>query len=118
MLRASHYGTDATVFGFGSARSRSCLLTVVVSNMLGVWRMMGMLAVMAVLWMGVLMCMGGVGWVLVVLCVGRGVVVVMVVVGRRVLRDLTVVRMVTMDLGLHRMGYLCCVVQVGWVGFV
>lgn len=56
---------------------------------------------------------------LVVLRVRRGMVVVVVVVRRRVLRDLrTVVGMVTVVLGLHAVCYLCCVVQVGRVGFV
>lgn len=68
--------------------------------------------------MGVLVCMRGVGRVLVVLRVGRGVVVVVVVVGRRVLWDLAEVGMVAVELGLHCMCYLCCVVQVGRVGLV
>lgn len=55
---------------------------------------------------------------LVVLRVGRGVVVVMVVVRRRVLWDFAVLGMVTMELGLHCVRYLCCVVQVGRVGLV
>lgn len=56
---------------------------------------------------------------LVVLRVGRGVVVVVVVVRWRVLWDLwAVVGMVTVELGLHAMCYLCCVVQVGRVGLV
>lgn len=80
--------------------------------------MMGMLAVMAVLRMAVLVCVWGVGRVLVVLRVGRGVVVVVVVVGRRVLRHLAVVGVVAVVLGLHCVCYLCCVVQVGRVGLV
>lgn len=106
------------MFGFGPARSRTRLLTVMVRSMLGVRCVMGMLAVMAVLRMGVLVCMRGVGRVLVVLRVGRGVVVVVVVVGRWVLWDLAEVGMVTVELGLHCMCYLCCVVQVGRVGLV
>lgn len=53
-----------------------------------------------------------------VLRVGRGVVVVVVVVRRRVLWDLAELGMVTVELGLHCVCYLCCVVQVGWVGLV
>ena len=48
---ASHYGTDATVFGLGSASSRTRRLAVMVWNMLGV---VGMLTVVAVLWVRVL----------------------------------------------------------------
>ena len=55
---------------------------------------------------------------LVVLRVGRRVVVVVVVVRRRVLWDLAVVGVVTVELGLHCVCYLCCVVQVGRVGLV
>lgn len=55
---------------------------------------------------------------LVVLRVGRGVVMVVVVVRRRVLWDLAVLGMVTVELGLHCVCYLCCVVQVGRVGLV
>ena len=86
--------------------------------MLGVWGVMGMLAVMAVLRVAVLVCVRGVGRVLVVLRVGRGVVVVVVVVRRRVLWDLAVVGVVAMVLGLRWVCYLCCVVQVGRVGLV
>lgn len=77
-----------------------------------------MLAVMAVLRVGVLVRVRGVGRVLVVLRVGGRVVVVVVVVRRRVLRDLAVLGMVTVELGLPRVCYLCCVVQVGRVGLV
>lgn len=55
---------------------------------------------------------------LVELRVGGRVVVVVVVVGRRVLRDLAVVGMVTVVRGLHRVRDLCCVVQVSRVGLV
>lgn len=77
-----------------------------------------MLAVMAVLRVAVLVCVRGVGRVLVVLRVGRGVVVVVVVVRRRVLWDLAVVGVVAVVLGLRWVCYLCCVVQVGRVGLV
>lgn len=53
---------------------------------------------------------------LVVLRVGRRVVVVVVVVRRGVLRDLAVLGVVTVE--LHRVRYLCCVVQVGRVDLV
>lgn len=109
---ASHYGADATVFGLGSASSWTRLLAVVLWNVLGVLRVMGMLAVVAVLWVR------GVGRVLVELREGGRVVVVVVVVGRWVLRDLAVVGMVTVVLGLHWVCDLCCVVQVGRVGLV
>lgn len=66
--------------------------------------------------MGLLVGLGAIAWVLVVLRVGRGVVVVVVVVRRRVLWDLAVLGMVTVE--LHCMRYLCCVVQVGRVGLV
>lgn len=86
--------------------------------MLGVRGVMGMLAVVAVLRVGVLVRVRGVGRVLVVLRVGRGVVVVVVVVRRWILRDLAVLGVVTVELGLHCVCYLCCVVQVGRVGLV
>lgn len=83
--------------------------------MLGVRRVVGMLTVVAVLWVRVLV---RVSRVLVELRVGGRVVVVVVVVGRWILRDLAVVGMVTVVLGLHRVCDLCCVVQVGRVGLV
>ncbi|TNN49818.1 hypothetical protein EYF80_039972 [Liparis tanakae] len=104
---ASHYGADATVFGFGSARRRPPLLPVVVRGVLRVRRVMGMLAVVGVLRMGLLLLLllllllvrlGGVARVLVVLRVGGRVVVVVVVVRRRVLRDLAVLGMVGVEL--------------------
>lgn len=115
---ASHYGTDATVFGFGRPGPRPPLLTVMVGGVLGV---VGVLAVMAVLRVAVLVRRlrgGGVRRVLVVVRVRGRVVVVVVVVGRRVLRHLAVVRVVAVELGLHRVRHLCCVVQVGRVGLV
>lgn len=78
-----------------------------------------MLAVMAVLRVAVLVRgVRGVGRVLVVLRVGRGVVVVVVVVRRRVLRDLAVVGVVAVVWGRPCVYRLCCVVQVGGVGLV
>lgn len=55
---------------------------------------------------------------LVVLCVGRRMVVVVVVIRWWILWDLTVLGMVTVELGLHCVCYLCRVVQVGWMGLV
>lgn len=75
-----------------------------------------MLAVMAVLRVGVLECVRGVGWVLVVLRVGRGVVVVVVVVRRGILWDLAVLGMVTVM--LHCVHGLRRVMQVGRMGLV
>lgn len=83
--------------------------------MLGV---MGMLTVVAVLWVRVLVRVRGVRRELVELRVGGRVVVVVVVVGRWILGDLAVVGMVTVVLGLHCVCDLCCVVQVGRVGLV
>lgn len=87
----------------------------------GVLGVVGVLAVMAVLRVAVLVRRrraGRVRRVLVVVRVGRRVVVVVVVVGRRVLRHLAVVGVVAVELSLHRVRHLCCVVQVGGVGLV
>ena len=75
-----------------------------------------MLTVVAVL--RVCVCVRGVCWVLVVLCVRWGVVVVMVMVGGRVLLHLAVLGVVAVQLCLSRVDALCRVVEVGWVGLV
>lgn len=86
----------------------------------GVLGVVGVLAVMAVLRVAVLVRGRArrVRRVLVVVRVGRWVVVVVVVVGRRVLRHLAVVGVVAVELSLHCVRHLCCVVQVGRVGLV